>query len=84
MKGTITTTVAGDPIAVKRDAAFSITDTDGDGYANWSDVRRLVDQCLSSYEMGRNDRWAHSVVGVAAVTDGARGSRPMSEGSSCV
>ncbi|MET1075712.1 MAG: EF-hand domain-containing protein [Umezawaea sp.] len=54
-------TTAADPISVKLDHLFSTTDTDGDGYVDWSDYERIVDGCLTGYRIDRNDRRAHAL-----------------------
>ncbi|WP_143065992.1 EF-hand domain-containing protein [Streptomyces sp. CC53] len=41
---TIMATVATDPITMKLDQMFAATDTDSDGYVDWSDYQRLVDR----------------------------------------
>ncbi|WP_328697988.1 EF-hand domain-containing protein [Streptomyces sp. NBC_00342] len=42
------TTAVTDPITIKLDRMFAATDTDGDGYVDWSDHERLVDRYRSA------------------------------------
>ncbi|PZH13354.1 calcium-binding protein [Streptomyces sp. NTH33] len=50
-----------DPIAVKLDAMFNATDSDGDGYVDWSDYQRIIDRYLSAYNISREDRRAQAL-----------------------
>ncbi|MDV9186856.1 EF-hand domain-containing protein [Streptomyces sp. SR27] len=56
------TTATTDPITIKLDQMFGATDTDNDGYVDWSDYQRLVDRYLSTYKIGKNDRRAQSLL----------------------
>ncbi|MGW4891330.1 EF-hand domain-containing protein [Kitasatospora sp. NPDC004240] len=51
-----------DPISVKLDRLFSATDTDGDGYVDWSDYQRLVDRYLVGYKIDKGDRRAQALL----------------------
>ncbi|MYW01146.1 EF-hand domain-containing protein [Streptomyces sp. SID3343] len=55
------TTAIADPITVKLNALFSVTDTDTDGYVDWADYQRIVDRYLTAYKIDRNDRRARSL-----------------------
>ncbi|GAA1321053.1 calcium binding protein CalD [Streptomyces sanglieri] len=56
------TTAITDPMTVKLDQLFGATDTDNDGYVDWSDYQRLVDRYLSTYKIDRNDRRAQALL----------------------
>ncbi|MFI8192230.1 EF-hand domain-containing protein [Streptomyces sp. NPDC085946] len=51
-----------DPITMKLDRLFAATDTDGDGYVDWNDYRRLVDRYLSAYKIDKSDRRAQALL----------------------
>ncbi|MFE5732802.1 EF-hand domain-containing protein [Streptomyces sp. NPDC056528] len=55
-------TATADPITVKLDRLFDSTDTDGDGYVDWSDHQRIVDRYLSTYEIDKSDRRAQALL----------------------
>ncbi|MFF8271402.1 EF-hand domain-containing protein [Streptomyces sp. NPDC016562] len=55
-------TVATDPITMKLDQLFAATDTDSDGYVDWSDYQRLVDRYLSTYKIDKRDRRAQALL----------------------
>ncbi|NEA46816.1 EF-hand domain-containing protein [Streptomyces sp. SID10815] len=55
-------TVATDLITMKLDRLFAATDTDSDGYVDWSDYQRLVDRYLSTYKIDKHDRRAHALL----------------------
>ncbi|GGX57854.1 EF-hand domain-containing protein [Streptomyces chartreusis] len=55
-------TATTDPISMKLDQLFAATDTDGDGYVDWSDYQRLVDRYLSAYKIDKRDRWAQALL----------------------
>lgn len=56
------TTAVTDPITIKLDRMFAATDTDCDGYVDWSDHERLVDRYRSSYKIEKSDRRAQSLL----------------------
>ncbi|MEV8331218.1 EF-hand domain-containing protein [Streptomyces niveus] len=56
------TTAITDPMTIKLDQLFAVTDTDGDGYVDWNDHQRLVDRYLSTYKIDKTDRRAQSLV----------------------
>ncbi|MFF9870049.1 EF-hand domain-containing protein [Streptomyces sp. NPDC013953] len=55
-------TVATDPITMKLDQLFAATDTDSDGYVDWSDYQRLVERYLSTYKIDKSDRRAQALL----------------------
>ncbi|MEV5972950.1 EF-hand domain-containing protein [Streptomyces sp. NPDC051921] len=55
-------TATTDPISIKLDQLFAATDTDGDGYVDWSDYQRLVDRYLAGYKIDKNDRRAQALL----------------------
>jgi Ca2+-binding EF-hand superfamily protein len=55
-------TATTDPISVKLDQLFRATDTDGDGYVDWSDYQRLVDRYLTGYRIDKSDRRAQALL----------------------
>ncbi|MFJ9821148.1 EF-hand domain-containing protein [Streptomyces sp. NPDC101151] len=55
-------TATTDPISVKLDQLFDATDTDGNGYVDWSDYQRLVDRYLSTYKIDKSDRRAQALL----------------------
>lgn len=55
------TTTATDPITLKLEALFQATDTDNDGYVDWSDYQRIIDRYLSAYKINKQDRKAQSL-----------------------
>lgn len=54
-------TATTDPISMKLDQLFAATDTDGDGYVDWSDYQRLVDRYLSAYKIDKRDYRAQAL-----------------------
>ncbi|MFJ9030968.1 EF-hand domain-containing protein [Streptomyces sp. NPDC102274] len=50
-----------DPITAKLEQMFDATDTDTDGYVDWTDYQRLIDRYLSAYKIDRKDRRAHAL-----------------------
>jgi Ca2+-binding EF-hand superfamily protein len=52
---------ADDPIAVKLGYLFGASDTDGDGYVDWSDYERLIGRYLSGYGIEAEDPRAHAL-----------------------
>ncbi|WP_329359708.1 EF-hand domain-containing protein [Streptomyces anulatus] len=55
-------TVTADAITIKLDQMFDATDTDNDGYVDWSDYERLVDDYLRTYKIDKSDRRAQSLL----------------------
>ncbi|AGS66883.1 EF-hand domain-containing protein [Streptomyces collinus] len=55
-------TATTDPISVKLDQLFTATDTDGDGYVEWSDYQRVVDRYLKAYKIDKSDRRAQALL----------------------
>lgn len=50
-----------DPIAVKLGHLFGASDTDGDGFVDWSDYERLISRYLGGYGIGAGDDRAHAL-----------------------
>ncbi|MFE0257532.1 EF-hand domain-containing protein [Streptomyces sp. NPDC059010] len=55
-------TATTDPISIKLDQMFAATDTDGDGYVDWSDYQRLVDRYLTGYKIDKRDLRAQALL----------------------
>ncbi|MYR41634.1 EF-hand domain-containing protein [Streptomyces sp. SID5910] len=55
-------TATADPITMKLDQLFTATDTDGDGYVDWSDHQRIVDRYVSGYKIDKSDRRAKALL----------------------
>ena len=52
---------ADDPIAVKLGYLFGASDTDRDGFVDWSDYERLISRYLNGYGIVAEDRRAHAL-----------------------
>jgi Ca2+-binding EF-hand superfamily protein len=50
-----------DPIAVKLGHLFVASDTDQDGFVDWSDYERLISRYLDGYGIEADDRRAHAL-----------------------
>ncbi|MEU8819687.1 EF-hand domain-containing protein [Actinoplanes sp. NPDC048796] len=50
-----------DPLAVKLGHLFKASDTDGDGFVDWSDYERLTGRYLNGYGIPAEDRRAHAL-----------------------
>ena len=50
-----------DPIAVKLEYLFGASDTDGDGFVDWSDYERLIGRYLDGYGIVAEDGRAHAL-----------------------
>ncbi|MBL7255586.1 EF-hand domain-containing protein [Paractinoplanes lichenicola] len=50
-----------DPIAVKLGHLFGASDTDGDGFVDWSDYERLISRYLDGYGIAAEDSRAHAL-----------------------
>ncbi|MFJ9577422.1 EF-hand domain-containing protein [Streptomyces sp. NPDC101191] len=55
-------TATTDPISLKLDQMFAATDTDGDGYVDWSDYQHIVDRYLAAYKIGKRDLRAQALL----------------------
>ncbi|MEV1010098.1 EF-hand domain-containing protein [Streptomyces sp. NPDC049881] len=54
-------TATADPITLKLDRMFTAVDSDGDGFADWSDFQRIVDRFLTGYGIAKEDRRARAL-----------------------
>jgi Ca2+-binding EF-hand superfamily protein len=52
---------ADDPIAVKLGHLFRASDTDQDGFVDWSDYERLIGRYLNGYGLAAEDGRAHAL-----------------------
>jgi hypothetical protein len=52
---------ADDPIAVKLGYLFGASDTDQDGFVDWSDYERLISRYLDGYGIAAEDGRAHAL-----------------------
>ncbi|WP_067499126.1 EF-hand domain-containing protein [Actinoplanes sp. TFC3] len=50
-----------DPLAVKLGHLFEASDTDRDGFVDWSDYERLIDRYLDGYGIAAEDPRAHAL-----------------------
>ncbi len=50
-----------DPLAVKLGHLFDASDTDRDGFVDWSDYERLISRYLNGYGLAAEDRRAHAL-----------------------